>query len=169
MSDKTVKIYDFKTRKSIEIPAAELAPGYVRAQVEGVEGTVFVKADPAALGGEIHHYDFSEVLPRLKDIYDKLKAVYPITWKQWLEGFQRDANPEREIAFWSVLAKKYASLTKGKPLPLDVRQEYFQITLSALNNGPAHALEVLELKRVSKTQAKRIVAFVTEPFAGESE
>lgn len=168
MNDKTVRIYNLQTQKSLEIPATELAPGYVKAQVEGVEGPVFIKANDSQLSREKHNHDLSELIPTLRDIYDKVKAVYRITWEKWIDGFQFDANPEREIAIWMVIAEKYFALTEGKQLSLDVRKEYFQIILSTVNNGPAIALEVVKLKHVSKTQAKHIVAFVTNAVDGDA-
>lgn len=46
----TVRLYDFETKILTDIPASELAPGYINSQVRGIEGTVFVKASQAKLG-----------------------------------------------------------------------------------------------------------------------
>jgi len=56
---KTVQVYDFATKKVTSIPASELAPGMVWAQVAGV-GRVWVVAAPPKNQAPYRHPPFTE-------------------------------------------------------------------------------------------------------------
>ena len=85
----TIRLYDFTTKAITEILADELAPGYVRARVEGIEGDVFVEAAGSKLG-DIKHDPFSPEVSELLQIFaTTFHDVYPCTVEQWEDGFRR--------------------------------------------------------------------------------
>src|SRR5687768_10453326 len=99
MSDKTVRVFDFETKQLTTIPAAELAPGMVQARVQGI-GTVYISAGQAVKLQGFRHPPMPEMRENFAKIKASLDEVFPMSLEQWENGFRRDTNPEREIAFW---------------------------------------------------------------------
>lgn len=152
----TVQIYDLETKKVSTIPAAELAPGMIRAQIPGV-GIVFIKASEVKLESAFQHPPFDEkVRDLLRKIKTSLDEVYPMPLEKWEKGFRRDANVEREIALWLSIASKYD--LHGAKAPKNERKEIFAIILSCVNNSPSKALETVQLENLSRPQAEQLVA-----------
>lgn len=152
---KMVEIYDFKTKKKSTIPAAELAPGMIQAQVAGV-GLVWIAASQAKLEGEFLHPPFDDEWRELLSmIKERLDAVHPMTLKQWEEGFRKDENPEQEIGIWSRIATAYQVL--GSTAPAEQRREIFNLILACVNNPREHVLEVVKLEHLSRKEAQQLM------------
>jgi hypothetical protein len=124
---KTVRVYDLVTKRVNTIPAAELAPGMVQAQVEGV-GLVWINSATVKLSGKFKHPPLE---PGLRDIIEReiqkpLAEVWPRTLAQWEDGFRRDTNPEQEIGVWCRIAERFAEFSKSEGLNQAQRQECLQ-------------------------------------------
>jgi hypothetical protein len=65
-----------------------------------------VKVDPRDLAkGPIRHETLSdELVSRVRAIRAALLQVYPQSMELWLDGFKRDAHPEKEILWWEHLS-----------------------------------------------------------------
>ena len=75
---KTVNIYDLANNKILTIPAAELAPNMVEAEVEGV-GRVWI-SDKDISGGKLKHAPFNEEKrQQFRQLKSVLDEVYPKT------------------------------------------------------------------------------------------
>src|SRR3954469_16250683 len=94
-----VRVYDFETQKLSEIPAAELAPGMVEAEVQGV-GRVWISSSQGRPSDKQREKLPPELLERVQKIKATLDEVYPKTIEFWEDGFCRDAHPDQEIAIW---------------------------------------------------------------------
>lgn len=58
--------------------------------------------------GPQHDYYFSpETMQMIDEIRMTFQDVYPISIEEWVDGFDRDVNPEKEIAIWLHMAKLY--------------------------------------------------------------
>src|SRR5208282_5321643 len=77
---KTVRVHDPATGKIHTIPAAELAPGMVEAQVEGV-GRVWINSADVKGGREYKHPPFEPELRKFieREIQKPLAEVWPKT------------------------------------------------------------------------------------------
>jgi hypothetical protein len=56
-----------------------------------------------------------DVLSRIRLLRAALLPIYPRTFKFWVDGFQRDAHPTREIVIWERLAcafLEYSTITR---------------------------------------------------------
>lgn len=160
-----VKLYDFKTQKVTEIPASELAPGMVQADVAGV-GVVWIDADSSGINTDtpFRHAPFDaekrEIMLEIKSILDEVR---PMTVEQWEEGFRRDENMEREIGLWCRIAFKFAHLTKDGDLSRQQKLDYFRLLLACVNGPREHVLETAMPTTISKARAlKAIDYFFTE-------
>ncbi len=158
-----VRIYDFKTEEVREIPAAELAPGYIQANVAGV-GTVWINSAHATQG-EYRHGPFGNEMRAFIDkrIRVPLLEAFPKTLEEWEEGFRRDLNVEQELAVWVFLADKLTEFTKAEQLNTMQQTEALNIMLHCTTGAPENALEVVTLVHLSRKQAERAVA----PFLKE--
>src|SRR5437660_1795022 len=91
LSAERVRVYDFETQKITTIPAAELASGMIKAQVQGIDGEVYVEASQVRLGGDYRHPPFdAERKALMRHLAEVFADVYPITAEQWEDGFRRD-------------------------------------------------------------------------------
>src|SRR5690348_902347 len=99
-----VRYFDAETRQVVSIPAAELAPGMIRARIEGIDEPVWV--DPAQLqAGPVCHASLSPgQVAAVRAIQQALAEVYPRSLGEWEEGFKRDRHPDRELAVWLRIA-----------------------------------------------------------------
>jgi len=70
--------------------------------------------DPANVEpGPIRHAELPpDLLKRASALEPVFADVYPVTHEKWIEGFRRDAHPEREIAIWEQIAVAYTRSSK---------------------------------------------------------
>lgn len=111
---KPVRIYDPAIRKTNIFPAAELAPGMVEAQVEGV-GRVWINSAAVKLSGNFKH---PQSEPELRDFIEReiqkpLAEVWPKTLAELEDNFRRDAEPEQEIGLWCRIAERFTEFSKS--------------------------------------------------------
>ncbi|MEN9677414.1 MAG: hypothetical protein RIS76_3310 [Verrucomicrobiota bacterium] len=151
------RVYDFTTQETTVIPAAELAPGMVHAEVVGV-GSVWVnraQIKPAPL----RHKPFaSSVRKELRQIQEALDEVCPKSLSQWEDGFRRDTNPDREIAQWKLIVSVYQAAIAGAQFTRAQRQECFRIIVNCTTAPADKILEVVELTVLSREEAQAIIA-----------
>jgi hypothetical protein len=67
------------------------------------------------------------LLARIRAFRSKLEEVHPLSMEEWLDGFQRDANPENEVAWWERLARCYEEYSGQKELDLQQRKAAFKL------------------------------------------
>jgi hypothetical protein len=158
-----VKIRNPKTLATAVIPAAELAPGMMAIERPG-HGVAFESlAEMAPLLGEspFQHPPFDAAL---RDRMAKLKAaldeIVPKTLEKWEEGFRKDTNMEREIQIWECIAEGYSKAVDLFKFTGPQRRECLAIILAVVNNGQ-HALETVQLDKLSKKQAEEVVMLFT--------
>ena len=55
----------------------------------------------------LRHADLpSDLIDRIRKLQPAFAEVYPLSLKEWLDGFQRDTNPEREVMTWETMAAR---------------------------------------------------------------
>ena len=155
---KTVRVHDPATGKINVIPSAELAPGMVEAQVEGV-GRVWINSATVNPSGKFKHPPFE---PELRDFIEReiqkpLADVWPKTLAQWEDNFRRDAEPEQEIGLWCRIAERFTEFSGSEDLNQAQRQECFAIMLHCSTVPPEQILEVVPLKALTREQAQRAI------------
>ena len=160
---ETVPFFDVGSGRVVRIPASELRPGTVQAQVEGIDGLVWV--DPNKLHqGEVRHPPFDEgVRENVRRIQEAFAEHRPLTFEDWEDGFRRDAHPEREIALWSHAADVYTAFAAGEPVA-ERRRDVYRCIVACLTTGPDAVWQVLRPEVLSRDEAKRVV----DRFFGKS-
>jgi hypothetical protein len=162
-----VRIYDVESRSVYEIPAAELAPGMVAANVEGIEETVWIDRDQLQKS-EPQHGPFSEeVRDYIRQIKAYIDEVYCLSLEEWEDGFRRDRDPGQEIGIWLHVGRTFHGLMHDGSFLPDQKEDVFRILSGCLVAPRERVLDAVERGALSKHDAERIVdAFYEEGDQG---
>lgn len=151
-----VPFLDLDVGRVVQIPAAELRPGVVRARVEGVDGLVWVMPDQLE-EGELRHPPFGEdVRPYIRQIAEAFAEQRPISFDEWEDGFRRDANPAREIALWLHAAEVYRAFADRERSP-ERRRDIYGAIVACLTASPDTVWHVLRPAVLSRTEAQQVI------------
>jgi hypothetical protein len=154
---ETIRFYDVDTGKVVTIPASELAPGAVRAQVHGIDGIVWLLPQKLEPGG-VKHSPFDE---GVRDYIRKIQAAFaeqrPLSFEEWEDGFRCDANPGPEIALWLHAADVYSGFADGEPSAAR-RQEVFRCIVTCMNASPDTIWRVFKAEALSRHEAEAVIA-----------
>jgi hypothetical protein len=153
---RTVTVYDLKTGATTTIPESELAPGMIRANVQGV-GRVWVSAAQAsALPRSVRHPPFKADVKRLiKRIHAAVAKVDDKTITQWEDGFRNDCNYMREIDRWLAIARFYGRLVNahGVGKSLEWKGDLYQLAILAFSVPRESVLTVMDLHEMTRDEA----------------
>lgn len=133
---ESADVYDPATGKVTRIPKCELAPGMVKAVVEGMEGEYWIDANKLCGADGFRHPPFDDEIRELvEEIRGRLKEVRPKTYKEWEDGFRKDADPEKEIAIWLTFARKFSAITGQKQYSPAQKKDIYTILTSLMLGG----------------------------------
>ena len=108
--------------------------------------------------GPIRHTELSpELIDRIRHLQDVFAEVYPISHQEWLDGFQRDQDPENEVARWEQMASAYTTFLDENDLDAAARKEAFGLLLVRSTTSDVES-QLSNLKQLTADQAKRLVA-----------
>ena len=80
--------------------------------------------------GPIRHAELSPALiARIASLRSMLNDAYSLSMEQWLDGFQRDVHPEREVTWWERLAACYSEYSRQHALGLKDKKAVFNVML----------------------------------------
>lgn len=121
--------------------------------------------DPATIRvGPIRHSKLPQALiERVKAFEPVFANVYPITHKEWLEGFQRDKHPESEIAIWEQIAVAFRQFTSNRNVTVAMQSEAFNLLLFRSGATAEETLMQANLKYLTKAEAQKILSFYNAP------
>ena len=159
-----VEVFDFDTKEVKLMPAAEVGPGMIRAQIEGRDKEYWIqlaqikgRANPSR-----HHALNEDDRANIRHVMNALKEVRPLSFKAWKNGFRKDRNPGNEIAIWLRIAETYTNVAKAHDLTLDQKQELFQVVLNCSSVPREKVLDVVTLDALPReTAAEAVEAFFT--------
>jgi hypothetical protein len=159
-----VSFYEVDSGRVVQIPAAELRPGAIQAQVQGIEGLVWILPEHLQ-PGEIKHPEFDEEIRAfIRQIQAAFAEQRPLSFEEWEDGFRRDAHPAREIALWSHAADVYNAFAEAEPSG-ERRREIYRCIVACLTSGPEVVWHVLEPRLLSRPETEQVV----HRFFGKSE
>jgi hypothetical protein len=147
MNNKKVRVRDRETGRVFEMPAAELVPGMIRAQMVDESGKLY---EPVWE----HMEDFKEgpyrrppfgeqYLPIFQALKTVLDDALPSSLEEWEDGFRRDANPHREMFYWLIIAGQYLHFTQERKLSLEQKRDILDVIIACANNGTDFALQTV--------------------------
>jgi hypothetical protein len=80
--------------------------------------------------GSIRHEELAPALvARIEWLKLTLDEVYPQSMAEWLDGFQRDVNPEPEVVWWERLAHCYVEYSQQHELTSVQKQAAFRVVI----------------------------------------
>ena len=112
--------------------------------------------------GPLRHLTLpQDLVTRIKYIHSVLGEHYGATIEHWLEGFQRDMHPEKEVAIWESTARAYEKFTKGRDLSPEACREVYVILVSLLAGDNQRSVTLKSLKR---DEAQEVVSIAAETW-----
>ena len=110
--------------------------------------------------GPIRHVELpSELVERAEAVRISLQDVVKTPSGEWLEGFQRDKNPEREIAIWEAISEAMKAFQVAHPELSDEQlNESFGLLLLRSGESTEQVLEHVELKSLARSQAENLLS-----------
>ncbi len=120
--------------------------------------------DPGSIQpGPIRHERLDDALvARVRAFEPVLADIYFMSHEKWLEGFQRDLNPESEIAIWESIAAAWQRLPSLGTLTPDERKEAFGLLLVRSGSDDVDST-LAGLKLLSRSRAETLLGFYTTP------
>jgi hypothetical protein len=99
-----VPFYDSGAKRVVSIPKSELSECAIFVDLAG-HGRVYIDASQAKLSDKILHPPFEgDLRLAIELLVQDLADVYPMTYKQWEDGFRTEPRLEKEIAGWIHLS-----------------------------------------------------------------
>jgi hypothetical protein len=169
MSEKMVRILDPATGKIITIPARELAPEMIRADLLGVGDDVYVDASAARPGPILHPPLGPDLRPVMESFARTFHDVHPMTAEQWEDGFRRDLGMEQEIAIWVHIERVFRLFTDGRPLSPEQRHDIYTVVLACANNGKEVVLHTTNPVTLSKKRMQEIIEYFFATLPGDCD
>ncbi|MEZ5039974.1 MAG: hypothetical protein R2828_08780 [Saprospiraceae bacterium] len=110
---------------------------------------------------EIVHEKLSdEQINRITKFKEILKEVDTTPIEKTIENFQRDLNPDREIAIWERIAEAYKNVnSENKDLSIDERNEVYNLFLYRSMMPKEQVLQKIKLKSLSVDKAKEFIKY----------
>lgn len=157
-----VPYYDFETKRRVWIPRSELSPGAVLIQIQGESEPVY--ADSAALQpGDYQHDSLPpDVIDAIVEIEQELFDVRPMTKEEWVDGFRRDANPDREVAGWLHLSRILRIVTDRNSYAIEERRESFRILVACFTGSRDTVRERSDPNLLPDDHVDRIIRYFFE-------
>jgi hypothetical protein len=107
--------------------------------------------------GPIVHEKLSrELEDRIRKFEPVFAEFYAPSHSEWLEGFQRDLDPESEVRVWEARAKAYKTFLASHPVIQPAKKEVFILLITA-GGTIEETLSVAKLRYLSRQEAKHLL------------
>lgn len=156
MTDSSVRVYDPVARTLTTIPARELSSDMLAAEVDGIDGVVYIHVDQIEAGPIRHDSLPSALVERIREIARMVEEVYPQTEEEWLDGFRRDVDPEAEVRLWERIAGKFRLLTDGVP-DVETKADIFHVLAQCSINPPDITALVADCPTLGAAGVQRVI------------
>ena len=110
---------------------------------------------------EIVHEKLSdEQINRIKNFQEILKEVNTTPIEKTIENFQRDLNPDKEIAIWERIAKAYKSVnSENENLSIEDKNEVYNLLLYRSMMPKEQVLKKVKLKSLTLEKANDFINY----------
>src|SRR5215831_9944280 len=96
-----------------------------------------------------------ELIDRIRLLEEVFADVYPISHQEWLDGFQRDQSPEKQIAIWEKMASAYSTILSQNEIGAEGHKEAFILLLTRPTDLES---SISNLKHLTTRQAENLIA-----------
>jgi hypothetical protein len=121
--------------------------------------------DPAKLepGPIVHATLKDSQVERIKTLQRTFADVDPTPVEKWVEDFQRDQHPEREIRIYEAMANAYRGYCEGRTLSPRARKDVYSVVLMRSGAPASMVLARVKLEELSQADAQEILKLYTDP------
>ena len=152
----TVPLYDVESGNVVQIPRSELSSHAIQAQIQGMDGLVWVLPEQLQ-EGPVRHEPFSEeIRDYLRHIQSTFAEHRDLTVEEWEDGFRRDLTPESEIAIWLHAADIYLQFTADEASP-ERRDEVYRCLITCMTTSSESVWDILRPQMLDHSEAEQIV------------
>jgi hypothetical protein len=89
----------------------------------------------------IRHSELPEpMLRRIRAAHAAVADVLPLTLDEWIDGFKRDENPERELEIWERMGGVYQLYTAYAELSDDQKMRVLRVVLGVFCGMPVQQM-----------------------------
>ena len=89
-------------------------------------------------------------------IKESLKDVVSQSMEEWLDGFYRDLNPEKEIMLWGYVTKMYDKYSKKYNADEKLKNEIFSVILFSIDGNELNDVDKNIRKQLNEKQTEEI-------------
>jgi len=108
----------------------------------------------------VHEKLSDEQINRITNFQEILKEVNTTSIEKTIENFQRDLNPDKEIAIWERIAKAYQSVNEeNEDLSIEYKNEIYNLLLYRSMMPKEEVLKKIKLKSLSLDKAKEFISY----------
>lgn len=108
--------------------------------------------------GPIRHKTLPDDLDaRIRKFSAVFAEVYPCSHEEWVDGFQRDKNPENEVVIWEHMASAYSRFLESNEVGAAARNEAFGLLLVRSGTEDVES-SLTKLKALTREQAKSLLS-----------
>jgi hypothetical protein len=156
-----VRVFDPETKKTVTIPACELAPGMIPTETIGddgrvVGGTVWKPAEATQDLSELRH----PPLPELRLLFERFAELFPWmcdTVEKWEAGFRRDQNYSHEVLMWAHAADVFDKLTATRVLSDEKRRNIGEVIATCMSSDPSTMPFIVRPHTITKKRLQEII------------
>jgi len=157
-----VPYYDFDTKTRVLIPRSELSPGAVLVQIQGESEPIYADSSSLKIGAYQHDSLPPDVMVAIAEFVNELADVRPMTQDEWIDGFRRDANPDREVAGWWHLSKILRVMTDRHQYSAPQRAEGFRILVACFTGARDTVRERSDPELLPADQVEQTIQYFYE-------
>lgn len=108
----------------------------------------------------VHDKLSDEQIKRITNFKEILKEVDVTPIEETMTNFQRDTNPDREIAVWENIAKAYRNVnSENQNLSTENKKEVYALLLYRSMMPKEEVLQQLKLKSISPEKADAFISY----------
>ena len=135
-----------------------VASGLLTACQSNTPGTATTPAVPQLQPGPVLRDSLSrQQLQKIDYLVTSFREVDPSSREQWIAGFQKDQNPDKEIDIWTTMADAYNAYCTGKNIDIETKKEVFSVLLMRSSAPGDVVLRQLRLKRLTPAEARQVL------------
>jgi hypothetical protein len=116
-----------------------------------------IKTTDIQPGPKIHKQLSTDLEERIRKFEPVFAQAFAKSHAEWLDGFQRDLDPESEVRIWEAMACAYQSSLAKHALSLPAKKE--AVGLMAAGNSDAST------RYLTKSQAKELMLLYSEALS----
>lgn len=144
-SRNKVRVFDFSTKAITEIPRSELAPGYVLADVEGVDGPVYINIHQVGPGGQPKHGGLSKEFKRvIRHCMNLVGNADGRNFEKHVHAFLCDSDPTPELMVYFRSALVFGHFATKQAVSIEQRRRLWQWIVHCSMTEPSTVIETWE-------------------------